>query len=129
MTDRPRTVLLALASVGMALSALPHAFGAWPHFRQTLETAGVEPRASGAIGAAWAFGTVMMLVCAAVVAGQARRAARGDPLVASALRPIGLGWLGYGLAAFALRDFNTHYLGFVACGAAVSVALVLPARR
>jgi hypothetical protein len=43
--------------------------------------------------------------------------------------PLGLAWAGYGFAAFALRDFNSHYLAFVACGAALLVALALPRVR
>lgn len=48
------------------------------------------------------------------------------------LLPLGLAWAGYGFAAFAafaLRDFNCHYLAFVACGAALLVALALPRVR
>ena len=129
MRQTPAAVLLALAGLGMGLSALPHAFGAWPHFRGGLVALGADARLLGAIAGAWAFGTVMMLACSAVVLAQARRAWRGEPPSRSTLWPIGLAWLGYGLGAFALRDFNTHYLGFVACGAAVSVALVLARAR
>jgi ABC-type transport system involved in cytochrome c biogenesis permease component len=129
MLHRFRTLLLALAATGMALSALPHALGAWPHFRGALEAAGVDARAIGAVGAAWAFGTVMMVACGAAVAAQARRASRREALARSTLWPIGLAWLGYGVVAFALRDLNTHYLAFIACGAATLFALVLPVRR
>ena len=127
---QPRVAaLLALAGFGMALSALPHALGAWPHFRDGLVDLGADARLTGAIASAWAFGTVMMLACGAAVLGGARRAWRGEALATSALWPIGLAWLGYGVGAFALRDFNTHYLGFIACGGAVSVALVLARAR
>lgn len=129
MPDRRRTALLSLSATGMALSALPHAFGAWPHFRAGLVELGGDERLLGAIGAAWAFGTAMMLACAAVVAAQAVRAWRGEAVHAATLLPIGLAWAGYGVAAFALRDFNTHYMAFVACGAALLVALALPRVR
>lgn len=129
MAHRPRVALLALAALGMTLSALPHALGAWPHFRGALVGLGADARTLGAVGSAWAFGTTMMLVCAAIVAGQAHRAARDEAVVRSTLWPIALGWMGYGTAAFVVRDFNTHYLGFAACGAILLLAVVLPVRR
>lgn len=127
MPVRPRivTFLLGLAALGMALCSLPHAFGAWPHFRSGLDALGADARLLGAIGSAWAFGTVMMLACGAIVGTQAARAWRGEPPETGTLLPIGVAWSGYGLVAFALRDFNTHYLAFVICGAALLVALVL----
>lgn len=131
MPSRPRhaALLLALAGVGMGLCSLPHAFGAWPHFRSALEALGADARLLGAVGSAWAFGTVMMVACGAIVSAQAWRAWRNKPLHAPTLWALGLAWMGYGLAAFALRDFNTHYLAFVLCGAASLVALVLPRAR
>jgi hypothetical protein len=125
---RPRLaspLILGLAALGMALCSLPHALGAWPHFREDLVALGADARLVGAIGSAWAFGTVMMLACGAVVGAQAVRTWRGDAPQPATLLPISLAWAAYGLVAFALRDFNTHYLAFVACGAAVSVALVV----
>lgn len=131
MTPRHRAspLLLTLAAAGMALCSLPHAFGAWPHFRDALEALGADARVVGAIGSAWAFGTVMMLACGAIVGAEAWRAWRSEPVRPATLLPLGVAWSGYGLAAFALREFNTHYLAFVACGAALLVALVLPRPR
>ena len=131
MPPRRRAVplILALAALGMALCSLPHALGAWPHFREGLVGLGADTRLVGAIGSAWAFGTVMMLASGAIVGAQARRAWRDEPLHAATLWPLGLAWAGYGVAAFALRDFNNHYLAFVACGAALLVALALPRVR
>ena len=126
---RATTLLLALAALGMALCSLPHALGAWPHFREGLVALGADPYLIGAIGSAWAFGTVMMLASGAIVGAQAWRAWRDQPLHGATLLPLGLAWAGYGLAAYALRDFNTHYLAFVACGAALLVALALPRVR
>lgn len=126
---RAAPLVLALAALGMALCSLPHALGAWPHFREGLVALGAEAHLIGAIGSAWAFGTVMMLASGAIVGAQAWRAWRDQPLHSATLLPLGLAWAGYGLAAFALRDFNTHYLAFVACGAALLVALALPRVR
>ncbi len=126
---RATTLLLALAALGMALCSLPHALGAWPHFREGLVALGADPYLIGAIGSAWAFGTVMMLASGAIAGAQAWRAWRDQPLHGATLLPLGLAWAGYGLAAFALRDFNTHYLACVACGAALLVALALPRVR
>jgi len=126
---RAAPLVLALAALGMALCSLPHALGAWPHFRDGLVALGADQHLIGAIGSAWAFGTVMMLASGAIVGAQAWRAWRGQPLHRATLLPLGLAWAGYGLAAFALRDFNTHYLAFVACGAALLVALALPRVR
>lgn len=126
---RAAPLVLALAALGMALCSLPHALGAWPHFREGLVAVGAGPHLIGAIGSAWAFGTVMMLASAAIVGAQVWRAWRDEPLHVATLWPLGLAWAGYGLAAFALRDFNSHYLAFVACGAALLVALALPRVR
>jgi hypothetical protein len=126
---RAAPLVLALAALGMALCSLPHALGAWPHFREGLVTLGADPRLIGAIGSAWAFGTAMMLASGAIVGAQARRAWRDEPLHGATLLPLGVAWMGYGLAAFALRDFNTHYLAFVACGAGSLVALALSRLR
>lgn len=126
---RAAPLVLALAALGMALCSLPHALGAWPHFREGLVALGADPHLIGAIGSAWAFGTVMMLASGAIVGAQAWRAWRDQPLHAATLLPLGLAWAGSGLAAFALRDFNSHYLAFVACGAALLVALALPRVR
>lgn len=126
---RAAPLVLALAALGMALCSLPHALGAWPHSREGLVAVGADPHLIGAIGSAWAFGTVMMLASAAIVGAQVWRAWRDEPLHVATLWPLGLAWAGYGLAAFALRDFNSHYLAFVACGAALLVALALPRVR
>ena len=126
---RAAPLLLALAALGMALCSLPHALGAWPHFREGLVGLGADARLVGAIGSAWAFGTVMMLASGAIVGAQAWRAWRDEPVHPATLWPLGLAWTGYGLAAFALRDFNTHYLAFVGCGAALLVTLALPRVR
>jgi hypothetical protein len=90
---------------------------------------GADPYLIGAIGSAWAFGTVMMLASGAIVGAQAWRAWRDQPLHVATLLPLGLAWAAYGLVAFALRDFDTHYLAFVACGGALLVALALPRIR
>ena len=126
---RAAPLVLALAALGMTLCSLPHALGAWPHFRAGLVALGADARLVGAIGSAWAFGTVMMLASGAIVGAEAWRAWRDQPLHGATLLPLGLAWAGYGLAAYALRDFNTHYLAFVACGAALLVALALPRVR
>ena len=126
---RAAPLILALAALGMALCSLPHAFGAWPHFREGLSGLGADTHLVGAIGSAWAFGTVMMLASGAIVGAQAWRVWRNEPLHAATLWPLGLAWMGYGVTAYALRDFNTHYLAFVACGAALLVALALPRLR
>lgn len=120
---------LGLTALGMGLCSLPHALGAWPHFRDGLVAAGAGQHLIGAIASAWAFGTVMMLACGAVVGAQAVRTYRGEAPQAATLLPLAFAWTGYGLLAFALRDFNTHYLAFAVCGVALLVALALPRVR
>lgn len=108
----------------MVLGAIPHAFFAWPHFRGELLAAAVDPDTVGAIGAAWRFGSVMMVATGLVVIAQGARALRGcATLSARVVGPIGLGWLGYGIIAMVARDGSTHLLAYVIAGTLALVAL------
>ena len=87
---RAAPLVLALAALGMALCSLPHALGAWPHFRAGLVALGADARLVGAIGSAWAFGTVMMLASGAIAVGVGSAAVQaGGSLMNAATHPIG----------------------------------------
>ena len=113
----------------MVLGAIPHAFFAWPHFRGELLAAAVDPDTVGAIGAAWRFGSVMMVATGLVVIAQGARALRGcATLSARVVGPIGLGWLGYGIIAMVARDGSTHLSAYVVAGILAMAALALGRR-
>lgn len=112
----------------MMLGAIPHAFFAWPHFRGELLAAAVDPDVVGAIAAARRFGSVMMIATGLVVALQGARAWRGAAMSALVIGPMGLAWLGYGIAAMVARDGSTHLLAYVVAGALALAALALDRR-
>lgn len=122
-------MLASLSGLGMAASALPHAFGAWPSLERRLLAQGVEAGLIETLAAGWFLGTALMLASAALVLGAVVRSRRDGAGVLAALWPLAVAWTGYGLSAFFWRDFATHYLGFIACGVLLGLALSLRPRR
>ncbi len=120
--SRRHALPLWLSGSGMALAALPHGLAAGPAFLRRVAALGADDALRGALAAGWWFGTTMMLASAALVMGQAWRVHRGGRADPAVLGPLAIAWLGFGLAAFVLRDFATHYLGFIACGALLAWA-------
>ncbi|WP_028770188.1 hypothetical protein [Silanimonas lenta] len=125
--QRAALVCLGLAGLGMALSALPHGLAAGPHFLGQLRALGAPPALAGPLAAGWWFGTLMLLMSAALVLGQAWQGLRGRPPQALVLLPLGLAHAGFGAAALALRG-SSHYLGFLLTGLLVLAALALQSR-
>jgi hypothetical protein len=116
---------LSLCGSAMVLSALPHGLAAWPKFQADLNALNAGDTLTGALHAGWLFGTMMMVVCGSIVLGQAWQLAKKNVLSHAALWPIAIGYMGYGVAAFLLRDFNTHYVGFISTGVLLGAVLLL----
>jgi hypothetical protein len=126
VTDDRDTRRLRAARLGQAAgwvlvaAGLAHAFAGWPPLRATLEAGGVDSDVIGALGAGWLFGSAAMLAFGAALvamAGDVRRGASGSTAPAWA---IAAALAGFGVAAWVLRDFNPHFLGFMAMGALVA---------
>jgi hypothetical protein len=127
--DRLAAVLATSAGLLMMFGAVPHAFFAWPHFRGALEASPIDADVVGAVGAAWRFGSVMMVATGGVVALAGLRAWRGRALDALVIGPIAVAWLGYGIAAMVARDGSPHLLAYVVAGALAVTALGLDRMR
>ncbi len=116
---------LALAGSAMVLGALPHGLAAWPKFQGDLNALNAGEALTGALHAGWLFGTTMMVVTGSIVLGQAWQFAKKNVLSHSALWPIAIGYLGYGVATFLIRDFNTHYVSLIGSGVLIGAVLML----
>lgn len=112
--------ILGFATGGLlCLSAAAHALGGWPAFDGPLRQSGLDPELRAGLAAGWYFGSVAMLVFAAIVLHAAWRLARGEAIDRVPLLATGIGYAAFGLAAFVLRDFRPHFLLFVLTGALV----------
>lgn len=116
MNRRPQTGLLALSGVLLLLSALAHALAGWPPIARDLLASGVPTELIAGLRVGWYFGSAAMLAFAAIALHGAYAVWREQPAPLSALRLIGLTYLGFGLAAFVYRDFNSHFLTFMVLG-------------
>lgn len=116
---------LAVSGSAMVLGALPHGLAAWPKFQGDLNALNASEALTGALHAGWLFGTVMMVVTGSIVLGQAWHFAKKNVLSHATLWPIAIGYLGYGVATFLIRDFNTHYVSLIGSGVLISAVLVL----
>ncbi len=119
---RSTRVLFGIAAaLLLAVSAVAHAAVGWPQLRTALETAGLGPELLGPVAIGWWFGSVAMAIFAVIVLRAALRVAGGEASAASPTRPIALGYLAFGLAAYVGRGFAPHFLLFVATGVLVGL--------
>lgn len=117
---RGRSLLLALAGVLLLAASVAHLQG-WRQFDAALE--GVEPGPLGGLHVGWVWGSVAFAAFGAIVVAAAVGWRRGrDPRPAAV--PVALALLAFGLWAYLTREFNPHFLGFVAMGALVGAPLL-----
>ena len=122
MNRRLQTGLLGLSGVLVLSSALAHALAGWPSMARGLFASGAPVELIAALRVGWYFGSAAMLAFAAIALHGAYAVWQEQPAALTALRLIGLTYLGFGLAAFVYRDFNSHFLGFMVLGALLLTA-------
>lgn len=106
----------------LVVSSLAHAFFGWPAMSAALETAGVADEGLlGALAAGWHFGSVAMMIFGVIVLSSAAGTLRGKPAATSPVLVIALGYLLFGVAAYWWRNFNPHFLAFIATGVILGI--------
>ncbi len=118
---KARAIVGLVTGALMVLSALAHGLLGWPAMRAGLDGLGSSAELSGALAVGWHFGSVAMLVFAAIVLPAAWRSLRGRAVDRWPVGAIAVGYLVFGLVAFLARDLNPHFLLFVATGALLAV--------
>ena len=113
---KARKAVGVIAGLMILISALAHAFLGWPAMAEALDDVITDDAGAvdllGALAVGWYFGSMAMVVFALIVLRMALRDAD-----TCAGRFIAVGYLVFGLAAWLARDFNPHFLIFVAIGA------------
>ncbi len=111
-----RSTVVIVAGIVMLLSSLAHAFAGWPAMRAALGETGAPADLTAALAAGWTFGSVAMATFGVVVVLCGLRLRRGDRSGVATVRVVAAAWFLFGVATFVLRDFNPHFLLFVATG-------------
>lgn len=111
-----RSTLLIVAGVVMLASAVAHGALGWPSIKAGLDAAGAGPDLAGALSVGWYWGSASMVAFGIVTAAAGFRLRRGDRSGLPAVGAIAACYVGFGAAAFVLRDLNPHFLLFVATG-------------
>lgn len=125
MRQPVRAALLAIAALLLLASALAHAFLGWPHLHEDLVRDGASRGLIGALSVGWHFGSVCMAAFGLIALAAAVDAWRARPVAAAPLWIVAFAYAAFGLAAFALRGHNHHFLGFVFIGALLATAAAL----
>lgn len=121
--------LVLAAGILIFLGGLAHSFVGWPALSEALAREGVDPSTAGAVGIGWNFGGTAMDAFGLLVVLSFFELRRGSRAAWRLALVIGLFYLVFGLAAFAIRFPNPHFLFFVALGALLSGALLAWPRR
>ncbi len=122
-----RAILGMLAGLLLVTSAGTHAFLGWPPFRELLGDAGVDADVIAALSVGWYFGSVAMLAFGAIVLLAAAHALRGERAATGSLWVIAGAYTAFGATVYVIRDFNPHFLLFVATGLLVGAVAALKA--
>lgn len=117
-----------LSGAVLVLGGLAHAFMGWPPLHTALAEAGVDRGLVGALAVGWYFGSVSMLTFGAIVLVSVRHTRPGTGGGFSAPWLISAAYIGFGIAAYVLRDFNRHFLIFVLSGLLVALYASLASR-
>jgi hypothetical protein len=126
---RVRTAALGYCTgVLLLAAALAHAFAGWPPLRAALDAQGVGPDIAGALAAGWLFGSAAMCAFGLVLMAMARDVRRGVLGSTAPAWVVAAAFGAFGFVAWVLRDFNPHFLAFIAMGALVA-AFAAAARR
>jgi len=118
--EKTKTVVRPWIGVGtgilLVLSSGAHAFLGWPQFAPALETAGLDAEFIAALAVGWYYGSMAMLVFGLIVLRAAGTVGKNRFAPADVCWIIAAGYLLFGSAAYLARDFNPHFLLFVATG-------------
>ncbi len=99
-----------------------HAFGGWPPLSAELARSGVDPGIRGALGVGWMFGSASMWGFGLLVVACFFHLRRDVRLAKWVALIVGLVFLAFGGGAYLARDFNPHFLAFVAVGGLLTAA-------
>lgn len=110
-----RTARILAFTTGTLLfaSGLAHALVGWPQLAPVLVSASVPAETIAAMAVGWYFGSVSMLSFGAMAVSFALLR---SPSAAVPLGIIAVAYTAFGSAAYILRNFNPHFLGFIAIG-------------
>jgi hypothetical protein len=111
--NRPARALAVSTGVLLIASSFAHAFLGWPQLAPVLNASSVPTNVIGGLAAGWYFGSVAMFAFGAIAL---TTSLTRFPQPAHYLGIIGGSYILFGAVAYVLRDFNTHFLGFVAIG-------------
>jgi len=110
-----------LSGLILVASAGAHGLLGWSPFEEALESAKVDGEVVAALSIGWYFGSASMLGFGVIVLHQATRLLRGRPVQSGPVSTISVLYLVFGAAAYVYRDFNAHFLLFVATGLLVGL--------
>lgn len=116
-----RAVFGMMTGILLILSSLAHAFLGWPPIKSALTSFNVDQGLIGAITIGWYFGSVAMFVFGIIVFNNGLKVFRGDTVTRGTLYVIAIAYIIFGLAAFIVRDYNPHFLFFIAIGSLVGI--------
>lgn len=122
MSGGARGNLLWACALLLLCSAGAHALLGWPPIARDLQAAAVSADLIAGLRMGWYFGSAAMLAFAAITGLAAYNLKRGLSVPLGGLGVIGWTYLIFGLAAFVCRDFNSHFLAFMAQGALLLAA-------
>ena len=122
-----RIAELTVLVLGLLIFAagVAHAFGGWPPLAAELEASGVGAGIRGALAAGWVFGSASMWGFGVLVVVSFFHLRKGVRLAGWVALIVGLVFLLFGAGAYLARDFNPHFLAFVAVGALLAAAAAL----
>jgi hypothetical protein len=119
---RVRGALGLIAGAMMILGGAAHSFLGWPGLGARLAAVPVSPDLVLVVRVAWHFGGLGMLVFGVVAVAQAVHRLRGLDVWALPGQAIAAAYLGFGLWALVVSDFNLFFMVFVVPGTLLAIS-------
>ena len=122
-----RNIVVILSGVLMVLASFAHGFLGWPAERAELLSEHAKADLISGLAAGWLWGTACMLTFGAIVTISGFQMRRGNRSGEIAVRAISVCFLVFGILAFVLEGFDTHFLIFDVLGL-LAAASFLPSK-
>ena len=110
-------------------SAFADGLFGWPPFEDALDGAQVASSVAAGLAMGWYFGSAAMFGFGTIVLNQTFRRIRRQPIQVGPLWVIAIVYLVFDIGAYVWRDFNPHFLLFVATGVLVALFIHLASRH
>jgi hypothetical protein len=120
------TITGLIAGVALLAASFSHYLGGWGSLAPELAASQLAPDTVGTLWAGWLFGSFALFLTGLMVVAEAVRQLGGQSCNRLTVSSIALLYAGFGLTAWVVRDFNPHFLAFIATGALI--AALLPGR-